>query len=158
MDKEEYEIIIPTREINETEEILSLKAYFKKDKHNELAKVLVFLYQSNPATMTEISKSMEKYYVRPYEKNLIYYKLQKLISIGIISSDNIFNVLSQPNKTSLQEKILKKHHSFLKNKIEENFQRSYDKVVYYYITDWGRKFIPFCVDLLGFKIAKKRGD
>lgn len=157
MDKEEYEIIIPPREINEAEELIALKMCFKKDKNIELAKIFIFLHQNNPATMTEISRSLERYYARPYEKYLMHYKLQKLISMGLVSSDNIINIIAQQNKTPLQEKIIKKHNIFLRTKIEDNFQRAYDKVVYYHITEWGRKIIPFCAEMLGFKTIKKEG-
>ena len=88
------------------------------------------------------------------DKSTIYNALQKIFNFNLISKKNIYDL----ENSDIDKLIILKHQKFLET-IPENFRNRFDKVQYYYVTEYGEGFVPFVVkDVLGFELENDKKD
>jgi len=148
-----YEIEFPDLKENEKsiiESENSIKFKLKNTGNGILSKIMIFLYQSNACSATELSEILSKYYKIPFDRSNIWKYLKYLMNIGLSSSHTSYYANNQ-NGNGLLKIIREKHKEFLES-VPSQFHKKFTNVNYFYVTDYGEKFIPWCAESINLKI------
>ena len=158
--EKKFEIILPEIHISSQERENQIKAILKGDfeKGGNLAKVLVFLYLSEPEAVTALSNKLSEYYQIEFERTNVFRALQRLLKNGCLFSTTTGYVISldPSERKEVHNKILQKHQIFL-SKMPKQFQGKYTDVNYFWLSNgYGINVLEWCCRLLNFKIKEKK--
>lgn len=153
-----FKITMPEPEITTEEITKKNKAMFSENlaKGGLLAKALVFTYQGQPASTTEITKAINSYYRIDVDRAMIYRALQKLVEKHIIATTTTGTVLhlQEAERTPIHKKVVEKYTTFLVT-IPDQFRKKFQNINYFWVSNGeGLKYIEWCCKLLNFKCEK----
>lgn len=153
-----FKLIYPEQGEVETkkEEIFSkTRAVLKNRVNGILAKVLLFIYDQEPCSNSEISSFLTQFYKYPYDKANLRRYLHELINLGLIFSVPC-SVAYKP-KLNEQSKIIKEKHQIFLNNIPKQFRSQFVETINYYsTTPLAEEFIPWCSEVVGFKVEEDK--
>jgi len=148
-----YKIILPETKITPKDVERKIKRRLKEYKEGILSKVFVFAYLSQPFSTTELTKKLKNYYHQEFDRATIFRYLKELVDDGLLSSTTTGYVFSIKNNNDIYSEIKEKFHKFIE-KIPEQFQKKFHNINYFYISEYGEKFIPWACDVIGFKYTE----
>ena len=142
-----YEVIGLEEFKKENEKIMIKKII----SHNvELQKILLFLYDKEPASLTEIANCFPK-----FTRVTIWNRLNKLKAFSLVES---VTLAETAGKNFKYKEEIKKKYVETKQKISQEMmaRKLATSMRFYYTTPLGESLIPLCAKLLGLKLREKR--
>jgi len=158
MDKK-FKITLPKQEIKPEITEKRNRAIFSDDldKGGILAKTFIFTYLNQPASTTEVTKAMNKYYDVDFDRAMVFRALQKLNDKFILASSTSGNCLSltESERREIHNEIIQKYYSFLRT-IPDQFKKRFQNINYFWVSNGeGVKYIEWCCKLLNFDYEEK---
>ncbi len=154
-----FEIEMPNVNIDEKEKEQTIRAMLSNDlqKNGILAKVFIFTYLREVASITELTDKLREYYQVDFDRANVWRAAEKLINNGLMFKATSGYVLSLGDSelTDIHKRIIEKHRIYLDG-IPKQFRQRYNDVNYVWVANGnGLKYIPWACKLLGFKIKEK---
>jgi hypothetical protein len=151
----EFKIDLPELKVNKEQKEQEIRAKFKEDfnKGGNLTQVFIFTYLNQPASVTEITDSMSKYYQKEFERTAVFRVLNRLVKLGLIHTTTSGMVVHTPNneRKDVHNLIITKFKRFLEG-IPEPFKKRYTDVNYFWLANGeGMNHLDWCCRILGFK-------
>lgn len=152
--EKKFKIHLPELKINQEERKKEIRALFSNDfeKMGILNQCFIFCNLNEPASVTEVTDNMSKYYQMEFQRTAIFRALQRLVKLGLVHTTTSGEVVMMPSneRKEIHNHILAKYQNFLK-KIPEPFKKRYTDVHYFWIANGnGLDFIEWCCKILKF--------
>jgi len=126
-----YKIIISNNDPHEDTKLITQR-FLKSQKNKILCLIFIGVYQTHPTSISPLINHLSKNMHFSLDKSTIYNALQKIFNFNLISKKNIYDL----ENSDIDKLIISKHQKFLET-IPENFRNRFDKVQYYYVTEYG---------------------
>lgn len=143
-------------DINKTQEAneQKIKTMLRNSASGLYSKYIVFLFNYDVCSIAELSHLLTSYYKIPFDKGNMGKYLQVLVSMGLVSYHESFFAMNNNHDHRL-ELIRQKHNDYLKG-IPIQFHKKFSNMKYFYVTEYGEKFIPWCCENIGFKCEDRQ--
>lgn len=126
----------------------------KKINQGILSRILVFLYHYEVCSTTELTGLLTSFYIIVYDRANITKYLQTLINLNLIAKNEAYYAMAH-NSNEILKMIKSKHEELLKS-IPPQFHKQFNNVNYYYVTDYGKQFVPWACEVIGFNCEEKK--
>lgn len=158
--KKKFKIIFPhpseqEAEMQKVEK--DIRRNLKQIANGILAKVLIFTYYYQPISLTELTKILSEYYKIPFDRSNIYKYACNLTNLGLATSIQYSYAASLTHNNDLIKQIKDKHQEWIKQ-IPPQFQKQFDKVKYFNVTEYGEKFIPWAAKITNCDIQDEKEE
>jgi len=148
-----FKVDIPPNNETSEEAEAKCRAFFK-EKDLLYSKTLIFINNFAPTTITELKEEMESKFHQEIDKALVWRIMKSFHMRGIINEVNVGYVLTRPTPNKIFIEIKRKHYEWIE-KIPSQFRKKFNNVKYYWISDQGKKQIPWVCKLLGYKYKEE---
>jgi len=153
--RKKYIIKLPEVRITPQEIESRIKRHLKEYKDGVLAKVLVFTYLYQPVSATELTKKLKNYYYQEFDRATIYRYLVALTERGLLGTTTAGYAMSLEKNNEILNEVKKKYMDFVQN-IPDQFRIKFQNVKYFFVNDYGEKFVPWCCEIIGFKYSERK--
>lgn len=117
-------------------------------KKDNLRKVFLIIYNICPCKLGEITDKL------PYVKSTVCNQINSLVSLELIKRVPISEIIDKKKKTNIEENIVTKYKDWTE-KMPEKCELYYRlRTGYYYVTDYGEKFIQDAAEIEGLELSE----
>jgi len=148
-----YKIKFPNK-VDYKQEEGRTRAFLNEPRNRELTKTFTFLYEYQPETASKLAKIMSYIYHIEYSSSRVHYFLERLEKMGLVNSKNLIEASSEESDIDIE--IRRKFSS--NYEIPANFANRLKITRFYYVTEFGEKFIPWAAEIMGFEVEEVKTD